>query len=129
MPAAERTSSKRSARLTCGVLAGPLFVSAFTAIGLTVLGYDWRRYPVSSLAIGPREWLQRANFILAGVLYSCAAQGLDQSRRRSACPSGIPALVAGVGVGLIGSGIFVTDPVGGFPPGTPGPPTLRDQAS
>ncbi len=28
-------------------------------------------------------------------------------------------LVAGVGLGLIGSGMFVTDPVGGFPPGTP----------
>jgi hypothetical protein len=30
----------------------------------------------------------------------------------------VPALVAGVGIGLIGSGVFVTDPVGGFPPGT-----------
>ena len=33
-------------------------------------------------------------------------------------PRAIPALVAGVGIGLIGSGVFVTDPVGGFPPGT-----------
>ena len=32
----------------------------------------------------------------------------------------MPALVTGVGVGLIGSGLFVTDPVGGFPPRTSG---------
>ncbi|HEX4220132.1 MAG TPA: DUF998 domain-containing protein, partial [Acidimicrobiales bacterium] len=35
-------------------------------------------------------------------------------------PRAVPALVAGVGVGLIGSGVFVTDPVGGFPPSGPG---------
>jgi hypothetical protein len=30
----------------------------------------------------------------------------------------IPTLVAGIGIGLIGSGAFVTDPIGGFPPRT-----------
>jgi hypothetical protein len=106
---------KRSAQILCGAVAGPLFVTAFTAIGAARRGYDWRRYPVSSLAIGRQGWQQRVNFILAGVLYSCAAVGLGRSDRRRMGPRAVPALVAGVGVGLIGSGLFVTDYVGDLP--------------
>jgi len=95
-------------------------MGAFTAVGAARTGYDWRRYTVSSLAIGRRGWLQRANFIVVGVLYVCAAGGIRSSFRRQVGPCAVPALVAGVGVGLIGSGLFVTDPVGGFPPGTAG---------
>jgi Protein of unknown function (DUF998) len=96
----------------CGAVAGPLFVAAFTAIGAARRGYDWRRHPVSSLAIGRQGWRQRANFVVAGVLYSCAAAGLARADRRQIGPRAVPALVAGVGVGLIGSGLFVTDYVG-----------------
>jgi len=104
----------------CGVLAGPLFVSAFTAIGASRPGYDWQRHAVSSLAVGRRGWLQRVNFILAGMLYTYAARGLGRCPRQSVGPRAVPALIAGVGMGLIGSGVFVTDPVAGFPPVTPG---------
>lgn len=107
-----RSPRMRSALILCGALAGPLFVSAFTAIGAARPGYDWRRYPVSSLAIGRQGWQQRMNFILAGVLYLCAAVGLGRSDRRRIGPRAVPALVAGVGIGLIGSGLFVTDYVG-----------------
>lgn len=111
---------KRSAQILCGVLAGPLFVTAFTAIGAARRGYDWRRYPVSSLAIGRQGWQQRTNFIVAGVLYSCAAVGLGRSDRRRIGPRAVPTLVAGVGIGLIGSGLFVTDYVGERPTEGPG---------
>jgi hypothetical protein len=103
---------KRRAQLVCGAVAGPVFVTAFTIIGATRRAYDWRRYPVSSLAIGRQGWHQRANFILAGALYSCAAAGLGRSDRRLVGPRAVPAIVAGVGVGLIGSGVFVTDYAG-----------------
>ncbi len=109
----------RSAQILGGVLAGPLFVIAFTEIGAARRGYDWRRYPVSSLAIGPQGWQQRTNFILAGVLYSCAAVGLGRSDRRRIGPRAVPALIAGVGIGLIGSGLFVTDYVGDLPSESP----------
>jgi hypothetical protein len=105
----------RSAQILCGVLAGPLFVTAFTAIGAARRGYDWRRYPVSSLAIGRHGWHQCTNFILAGVLYSCAAAGLGRSDRRRIGPRAVPTVIAGVGIGLIGSGLFVTDYVGDLP--------------
>jgi hypothetical protein len=114
-----RSPRTHSAQLLCGALAGPLFVTAFTAIGAGRQGYDWRRYPVSSLAIGRQGWHQRINFILAGVLYSCAAAGLGRSDRRRIGPRAVPALIAGVGIGLIGSGLFVTDYGGDLPSGGP----------
>ncbi|MGH2872654.1 MAG: DUF998 domain-containing protein, partial [Solirubrobacteraceae bacterium] len=107
------------ARTACGVVAGPLFVSAFTAIGARRAGYDWRRYPVSSLADGRGGWAQRANFVLAGALYCIAGTGLARSSRRAVGPPAVPALILAAGAGLIGSGAFVTDPVDGFPPSEP----------
>lgn len=104
------------AKTACGVVAGPAFVSAFTAIGARRAGYDWRRHAVSSLAVGPEGWTQRANFMLAGGLYCVAAHGLASIPKRVVGPSVVPPLIFGVGVGLIGSGLFVTDPVAGFPP-------------
>ena len=101
-------------------------MGAFTAIGAARSEYDWQRLPVSALAIGRHGWLQRVNFVVAGVLYSCAGRGLRHSASRRVGPRAVPALVTGVGVGLIGSGLFVTDPVGGFPPRTSG--ASADQA-
>ena len=72
MPKAANAPQGRTAQLLCGAIAGPLFASAFTAIGATRAGYDWERLPVSSLAIGRHGWLQRMNFVVADALYSCA---------------------------------------------------------
>ena len=119
VPKAANAPQGRAAQLLCGAVAGPLFASAFSAIGAARAGYDWERLPVSSLAIGRHGWLQRMSFVGAGVLYSCAGGGLRRSANRRVGPRAVPALVAGVGVGLIGSGLFVTDPVGGFPPDHP----------
>ncbi len=33
--------------IACGIVAGPLFVSSFAAIGARRAGYDWRRHAVS----------------------------------------------------------------------------------
>jgi len=104
-----------SRRLAAGAVAGPLFVAAFTLLGKARAGYDWRRHVVSSLSCGRQGWLQRANFIVAGMLYCVAARGLGQAPRRAVGPL-VPVLVGAAGAGLVGSGLFVTDPVGGFPP-------------
>jgi len=101
--------------LSGGVLAGPLFIGAFTAIGAARSGYDWRRHAVSSLACGHPGWLQRANFIVTGVLYCAAARGLARCPQRRIDSRVVPELMGAAGAGLIGSGMFVTDPVGGFP--------------
>lgn len=100
----------------CGVVAGPVFIGVFMVLGARRAGYDWRRHAVSSLAAGRDGWVQRANFMLVGCLYCIAARGLARSPRRAVGPALVPALTVGAGVGLIGSGLFVTDPVAGFPP-------------
>lgn len=102
-------------RVASGAIAGPLFVAAFTVIGAARDGYDWRRHAVSSLACGRQGWWQRVNFIITGALWCATARGLWQAPKRVVGPRLVPVLVGGAGAGLIGSGIFVTDPVAGFP--------------
>src|ERR1700733_722188 len=104
-----------SAELACGAVAGPFFVSSFTAIGARRAGYDWRRHAVSSLADAPGGWLQRANFMITGSLVCVAAHGLARGSKDIVGPRAVPALTFAVGGGLIGSGLFVTDPVAGYP--------------
>jgi hypothetical protein len=116
MAMAEQTARTVPSRVALGALAGPLFVGAFTAIGARTDGYDWRRHAVSSLASGRLGWLQRGNFVLTGVFYVAAASGLAACPRRIVGSRAIPALVGAAGLGLVGAGAFVTDPVGGFPP-------------
>jgi len=105
--------------LRCGVAAGPVFVTVFLIEGGVRDGYRPLRHPVSSLALGPRGWLQAANFAVAGTLFLAGAAGLARASDRAAGSRAVPALIGAAGAGLIGSAVFTTDPVGGYPPGTP----------
>jgi hypothetical protein len=109
--------------LRCGVWAGPVFAATFLAEGAVRDGYRPLRHPVSSLALGPRGWIQTANFAVTGVLCLAGAAGLRLvgDRPGGSCRTG-PVLVAAAGAGLIGAAAFRTDPVGGYPPGTPDMP-------
>lgn len=106
-------------QLSCGALAGPAFLTAFSSIGRHRAGYDARRHSVSSLALGPRGVLQRVNFILTGSMYLTGSIGLARTRQSRFLSPTSPALIAGAGIGLIGSGVFNTDPASGYPPRTP----------
>jgi hypothetical protein len=105
--------------LGCGVAAGPVFVAAFLLEGATRDGYRPLRHPVSSLALGPRGWVQAANFAVTGTLFLAGAGGLAQAGDAGTGSRAIPALIGAAGAGLIGSALFATDPVSGYPPGTP----------
>ena len=76
----------------------------------------WQRHTVSTLAATDRGWQQRANFLLAGSLYLLSASGIPRAAQPKAEPRAVPIRIGGAGLGLIGSGIFVTDPVAGYPP-------------
>jgi hypothetical protein len=97
--------------LRCGVVAGPLFVTTFTGLGVGREDHEVRREPVSMLALGRRGWMQRANFVVTGGLYLAAAAGLASQSKRVVGSRATPVLVAAAGLGLIGSGVFVTDPL------------------
>ena len=105
--------------LRCGVAAGPVFVAVFLLEGAAREGYRPLRHPVSSLALGSRGWIQAGNFAVTGMLVLAGAAGLARAGDLSASTRAAPALIGAAGAGLIGSAVFRTDPVSGYPPGTP----------
>ncbi len=105
--------------LRCGVVAGPLFTLGWLLEGATRADYNPIRHPVSSLALGEYGWTQVANFLVAGLLSIAFAVGLWRAVRPLGGSTWGPLLVAAFGIGLVGAGIFLTDPVSGYPPGTP----------
>lgn len=104
----------------CGAVGGPLFVVAFLVEGAVRAGYDPMRHPVSSLALGPSGWTQVANFVVTGLLMLVFAVGLRRGLPASGRHSTWGPLLIGLyAIGLIGAGVFPTDPVSGYPPGSP----------
>ena len=104
--------------LRCGLAAGPVFVAVFLAEGAIREGYNPLRHPVSSLALGPRGWIQAGNFAVTGTLVLATAAGLSRAGD-PVTGRAVPALIGAAGAGLLGSAAFTTDPVSGYPPGTP----------
>ena len=82
-------------------------------------GYRPLRHPVSSLALGPRGWIQAANFAVAGTLFLAGAAGLVRADAVQVCSRAAPALIGAAGAGLVAAAVFTTDPVSGYPPWTP----------
>lgn len=103
--------------LYCGLLAGPVFILTFLLEGaFKGDGYDSLRHPVSSLALGEHGWIQTANFSVCGALTIAFAIGLWQWWRVARAG----AVLVGIwGLGLLGAAAFTTDPVSGYPLGTP----------
>jgi hypothetical protein len=113
------------ALLGCGAVAGPLFSAAWLIQGVVRSDYDALRHPISSLAFGELGWVQRAVFVVTGMLMLAFAVGLNRGLRPRGGSRWGTLLIAGLAVGLIGAGIFVADPLSGYPPGTPGRPVER----
>jgi Protein of unknown function (DUF998) len=114
----------RSARwtrglLACGLAAGPVFVTTFLVEGAIRERYRPLRHPVSSLALGSRGRIQTVNFAVTGTLVLADAAGLERAGDPALSTRAGRALVAAAGAGLIGAAVFATDPVSGYPPGTP----------
>lgn len=105
--------------LGCGVIAGPLFTVAWLAEGATRAHYNPLRHPVSTLQLGDLGWMQVLNFIVTGLLTLAFAVGLRRALRPLGASIWGPLLIGAYAIGLIGAGIFVTDPAGGYPPGSP----------
>ncbi|GAA5052711.1 hypothetical protein HNP84_001452 [Thermocatellispora tengchongensis] len=124
-PAAPRNHPNGTRRLLiAGAVAGPLFVATFLVAGAIRPHYDPLRHPVSSLALGEHGWVQTANFLVAGVLTLALAIGLRRALRTAPGPARGsvwgPLLIGIWAISLLGAGVFTTDPVSGYPPGTPG---------
>lgn len=109
--------------LACGMLAGSVFTLSWLGAGATRPNYDPLRHPISSLAIGADGWTQTASFIVTGLLTLAFAFGLARALHLRAGSRWGPWLIGLVAIGLLGAGFFVTEPLNGYPPGTPNLPT------
>ncbi|MFC5820752.1 DUF998 domain-containing protein [Nonomuraea harbinensis] len=100
--------------LWLGTLGSWLFVVTFVLDGWTRPGYRPVRHAVSALALGPRGWVQGANFIVCGAAITAGAVAV------AGALGSVPlAVVIGVfGLSLVASGVFPMDPMRGYPPGT-----------
>lgn len=106
--------------LTCGVIAGPIYVLTGLIEGLTRSGFDLRHQDLSLLSNGPLGWVHITLFLVTGSLVTLGAVGIRKTlRRRGRGAAWGPRLLATYGVGVFGAGLFVADPMAGFPPGTP----------
>ena len=108
--------------LTCGMLAGPIYLAVGIAQGLLRDGFDFERHPLSVLANGPGGWVQTANFVVTGLLVVSAAVGLQRVLRATSRATGI--FLGAFGVSMLVAAVCPADPMDGFPVGTPlGVPT------
>lgn len=113
--------------LICGALAGPLFSVIWFITGLTRANYDPMRHPISALALGESGWTQVANFFITGLLALALAYGLQRALQSRGGSKWVFILFYMVAIGFLGTGFFATDPMSGYPPGTPAmliPPTF-----
>jgi len=98
-----------------GVVAGPFYLVVGLALALTREGFELSEHQLSLLMLGDGGWMQATNLVLTGLMVLAAALGVHRALDGSAAA----VLLAVAGLGLVGSGIFPPDPMGGFPPGEP----------
>ena len=121
-----RTTTR--ALLVCGVIAGPIYV----AVGLIEIlirpGFDITRHELSLMSLGDLGWIQIANFLATGLLVIAGSTGMRRVLHPGRGGTWGPLLVGVYGLGLISAGIFVPDPMNGFPPGAATPSTISGHA-
>lgn len=93
-----------------GIVGPALFVAVFLVLGAVKPGYDARARFVSEGSVGELGWIQIVNFVVLGAALLAFAAALWNSYGDEISGRIGAGLMAAVGVGLILSGVFVTDP-------------------
>ena len=110
-------SNRTRALLRCGMVAGPFYLAVGLIQARLREGFDLARHPLSVLAVGPGGWIQTANFVITGLMVIAAAVGFGRALAWK--PRALTWFLAGFGLCMIVAAIFPSDPMDGFPPGTP----------
>jgi hypothetical protein len=82
-------------------------------------GFDPTRHDLSLLANGEWGWFHITLLVLTALLTVAGAVGMRRVLRGGRGSTWGPLLIGVYGLGLIGAGVFVADPAGGFPPKLP----------
>jgi hypothetical protein len=115
--------------LVTGMLAGPLYILLGLVQIITRSDFDPTRHSLSLMSNGDLGWIQISNFLLTGILVIAGAIGARHVLHNKSGGFWGPLLLGLYGLGLIGSGIFVADPMHGFPAGTPAGPPVEPTTS
>ena len=107
------------ALLACGVTAGPLYVVVGATEAFAREGFDPTRHDLSLLANGEWGWIHIALLVTSGLLTVLGALGMRRALGGGRGGTWGPLLLGIYGVGLVGAGFFVADPMNGFPSGLP----------
>lgn len=95
---------------TAGIIGPVLFVTVFTVEGWSRSDYHPRSMFVSELSLGPDGWVQIVNFVISGALLVVFGRALAPSLRSRPAGGAGPLLLQIIGLSLMASGPFVTDP-------------------
>ena len=110
--------------LACGAIGSLLNIVVILILGAIRPGYNALLIPDSNLELGPGGWIQITNYIVTGVLLLGFTIGLRRVLRTGRGSTWGPILLGIYGLTFIVTGIFVTDPVLGYPPGALSSPTV-----
>ena len=100
--------------LIIGMATAVVFVAILLIEGALRPGYNPVYHTGSELSLGERGWIQIASFLQLGAGMFAFALGVNQAL---GTPIGA-VLLALFGLGMIAAGVFLTDPVRGYPPGS-----------
>ena len=98
-----------------GAVTAVIFVVVLLVEGSRRPGYDPTYHTGSELSLGDRGWIQVANFLQLGVGTFAFAVGVYRALNT---PIGA-VLLAIFGLGMVAAGVFLPDPIRGYPPGSP----------
>jgi hypothetical protein len=102
---------RRRVAVCSGMIGSLLFLAVFVAEDVFSPDFKWLSTAVSEHSRTPHGWIQIVTFIVVGLLFVIFSRGIEELRNVSG--SRIGSLMVGIiGVCLILSGPFVTDPGG-----------------
>ncbi len=112
------TSDSTRTLLTCGVVAGPLYVVVTLIQAFTREGFELKQHRFTLLTAGDPGWIHQLNMIVVGVLTLLFAIGVNRLLASGRGAVWGPRMLGVVGLAYLFGGLLSADPVVGFPPGT-----------
>jgi hypothetical protein len=107
----EKPDSKlRQTAAWAGILGPLLFVGIFTLEGFLRSGYDPMKMYISALSLGPRGWIQIANFIMIGLSIFAFSRGIAAEFKSGPASRGGLITLGVMAALFVVSGFFVMDP-------------------
>ena len=96
----------RTLAAIAGTVGPALFFLVLLVEGAVRPGYRPLRDTISELSLGPRGWIQTANFLVFGLLFIVFARGVRASVTDSRATRLGARLLLVIGVGVLGCGLF-----------------------